>query len=167
MAALCLSFATNLYGWGANLDCALHKRKAYLLRNIKSLDDEADAVGLSKSEWGSCYFHEQEMEFILYCEEIYWQQRGRQQWIVEGGSNTTFFHATTNGRCRRCRILVLNDGQNMISDPSCIQEHIYSFYKDLLGSSGRGGTSMAHNIWSSVLVSHEDNLALTAPFLMS
>jgi mannosylglycoprotein endo-beta-mannosidase len=75
---------------------------------------------LSEPEWAFRYELEAELTFILRCEELYWQQRGRQQWILEGDANTAFFHAMANGRRRRCSILVMKDGNETLRDPVMI-----------------------------------------------
>jgi len=44
---------------------------------------------------------ELELEELLQEEELYWQQRGREKWILEWDNNTNFFHLSANGRRRR------------------------------------------------------------------
>jgi hypothetical protein len=93
-----------LRGWGKNVDCDLRHRNAALKAEISMLDHLADTVGISVTEWARRYDIERELTFIASCEEIYWQQRGNQKWIVEGDASTEFFHAVANGRKRRCTI---------------------------------------------------------------
>jgi hypothetical protein len=152
-----------LRGWGANLDCDLRAKKKELGELLKILDERVDLCGLSEPEWAFCYELEAELTFILRCEELYWQQRGRQQWILEGDANTAFFHAMANGRRRRCSILVMKDGNETLRDPVMIQRHIYDFYKRLMGTAHRGGASLGPLAWSSSQIDAASNNGLTAP----
>jgi hypothetical protein len=50
-------------------------------------------------------------------EELYWQRRGGEKWILEGDSNTSFFHKCANGRSRKMKISTLENGDQTIVDP--------------------------------------------------
>jgi hypothetical protein len=67
------------------------RRKERLLEEIKDLDVRADSIGLSNDEWARRYAIEDEMIFVLACEEMYWQQRGQQRWVMKGDASTEFF----------------------------------------------------------------------------
>ena len=72
-------------------------------------------------------------------EEEYWRQRSRVNWLLNGDANTAFFHAIANGRRRKCSITHLVSDQGIITEPLAIQEHVYGFYRDLLGDEGERG----------------------------
>lgn len=63
---------------------ALEARKQALLAKLANLDSRADAGGITHDEWAQRYTVDDEMIFILRCEEMYWQQWGQQKWVVEG-----------------------------------------------------------------------------------
>jgi hypothetical protein len=46
---------------------------------------------------------------------VYWQTRGVVRWILEGDSNTRYFHCVANGRRRKCRIEFLDTKEGRIS----------------------------------------------------
>ncbi|XP_072076492.1 uncharacterized protein [Arachis hypogaea] len=50
---------------------------------------------------------QEELNVILDQEKIFWLQKSRQQWIVEGDRNTKYYHTKTIIRRRRNRILKL------------------------------------------------------------
>jgi hypothetical protein len=108
--------------------------KANLLAKIQELDYAADGLGLDEDEWALRYHLEAQMMEMLSFEEEYWRQRGRQQWILQGDANTKFFHAFANGRKRKCAIHSLSSDQGVITEKGAIQEHIYSFYCNLMGA---------------------------------
>ena len=60
---------------------------------------------------------ELQLECIMEAEEIYWQQRGREKWILKGDANTGFFHLSVKGRRRKKKILSLEDERNVCTDP--------------------------------------------------
>lgn len=71
-----------------------------------------------------------------------------------------------NGRRRRCAILSLRVvGSDIIADEVTLSQHIYGFYRELLGSSEAGTTHIMTSAWESAgRVSEADNLALVLPF---
>jgi hypothetical protein len=70
-------------------------------------------------------------------EELYWQ------WILEGDSNTRYFHSVANGRTRKCMIEFLGTECGRITGHEEFVQHIEQFYKMLFGIEERG-TNMWH-----------------------
>ena len=98
-------------------------------------------------------------------EEEYRRQRGRVRWALQGDANTAYFHAVANGRRRRCLISSLQTEVGPISDPRLIQEHIYDFYRELLGSESPRQLGLSPQTWlASKRVSAADNEALALTF---
>lgn len=62
----------HLRGWGANVGSQMRARKEALMMEVKTLDAKADTVWLSHDEWARRYATEDEMIFILTCEDMYW-----------------------------------------------------------------------------------------------
>lgn len=115
--------------------------------------------------WARRYGAEDEMIFILTCEEMYWQQRGQQRWVLKGDGSTEFFHAIANGRRRRCFIHILSEGNNVFSEEEELRNHIYGFYRNLLGIESGGAAGISNHLWDAhERVSFADNEALTCPF---
>lgn len=152
-------------GWGANLGAELRARKGELLDQIKTLDVLADSAGLSADEWLQRYSLEASLMEIYKGEELFWQCRGGQKWLLEGDANTAYFQAIANGRRRKCSIPCLWDGETLLEHPEEISAHIYSFYKELFTASPRGGASLAANFWPpEARVTGDENGGLTLPF---
>ena len=85
-------------GWGANLGADLRGRKGALLDQIKVLDGLADGSGLSPDDWTRRYSLEASLMDIYKNEELFWQRRGGQNWLLKGDANTAYFQAIANGR---------------------------------------------------------------------
>jgi mannosylglycoprotein endo-beta-mannosidase len=60
-------------------------------------------------------------------EEVFWRQRSRQKWLLQGDANTAYFHAIANGRRQKCSIPCLWNGDLLLEEAREISGHIYSF----------------------------------------
>nr|XP_051221930.1 uncharacterized protein LOC127340196 [Lolium perenne] len=153
-------------GWGANLGADLRLRKSSLLEQIQALDRVADADGLDAEEWLQRYALEHSLMEIYKGEEVFWRQRSRQKWLLQGDANTAYFHAIANGRRRKCTIPCLWSGDLLLEEAREISAHIYSFYKELFEAGPRTGVALAEDLWPArAWVSEAENTELTLPFL--
>lgn len=101
---------------------------------------------------------------IYRAEELYWQQRCGEQCVLEGDTNTSFFHAITNGR-RKCRIEMLETGKGNTTDQTQLKDHIYGYYRSLFGFEARGSIRLKEDFWScEEQVNDAENELLTRPF---
>ena len=155
-----------LKGWGANIGREDRDHKADVLAQIQRLDARADAHGLDDEGWALRYHLEDHLTQLSKVEEEYWRQRSRVNWLLKGDANTAFFHAIANGRRRKCSISRLVAARGTISDPSEIRDHIYDFYRDLLGVGGEPGLfSLTDSLWDAQrCVSEEENQGLMLTF---
>src|SRR3954469_10187509 len=117
-------------GLGANLGAATRLQKASLLEEIRLLDLAEDSAGLSADEWSHRYSLETSLVEIYKGEELFWRQRSRQNWLLQGDANTAYFHAVANGRRRKCSIPCLWDNGLLIEEARALSSHVY-FYKEL------------------------------------
>jgi hypothetical protein len=59
----------------------------------------------------------------------------------------------------------LETGEGVITDQSCIKDHIVSFYKKLFGGRGAQGVHLSDEVWSlEEKIEAEDKVMLEAPF---
>jgi len=65
---------------------------------IQSLDSEADIRDLEDREWEQRYRLMEELIDIYNKQEVMWQIRGGERWLLEGDANTAYFHGVANGR---------------------------------------------------------------------
>lgn len=108
---------------------------------------------------------EVELEKLLEAEEIYWQRRGGERWILEGDANTSFFHLMANGRRRKKQITALEHEGDEITDQGGIQHLICSFYKQLFGKQPTRKVSLGPSAWQNRgRLLEEDNKELTKPY---
>jgi hypothetical protein len=156
-----------LKGWGANLGKEKRLFKENLLNQVEELDRQADGTGLDKEGWALRYHVEDQLVMIDPMEEEYWKQRSRVRWTLEGDSCTKYFHAIANSQRRKCSIPRLITPQGEVDDQRDLMEHVYDFYRGLMGASGEDRVfSLAPDLWErGKRISDGENLALELTFM--
>jgi hypothetical protein len=125
----------------------------------------ADGVGLNDDGWGLRYHLEENLMLIYQREEDYWHQRSRVQWTLQGDANTSYFHAIANGQRRKCAITALAAPSGPITDKLAIQEHIYTFYRELMGTEEPQLLTLVEGLWAeNQRVSNAENLEMAISF---
>jgi hypothetical protein len=69
------------------------------------------------------------------------------KWILEGGSNTGYFHSITNGRRRKCMIDFLDTEHGRIFEQKELMATIYEFYRKLFEKKDRGLDRLERGVW--------------------
>ena len=59
---------------------------------IEEWDKLAESRGLNSQEWLDRYEKENELVAIYEAEELMWQRTGGENWLLQGDSNTRYFH---------------------------------------------------------------------------
>jgi len=156
-----------LRGWNGNWGGDMKKRKQDLLLLIQDLDKEAERRSLEDREWEQRYSLEEELVDIYNKEEVMWQTRGGERWLLEGDANTSFFHGVANGRKRKCMIRSLEENGEVITETESLKTHITKYYKNLFGSEPQSKIRLDPNIWGEDnRVTVEENEELTKPFTL-
>jgi hypothetical protein len=155
-----------LKGWGANLGKEKRLFKENLLTQVEELDRQADGTGLDEEGWALRYHLEDQLVMIDRMEEEYWKQRSRVRWTSEGDSCTKYFHAIANGRRRKCSIPRLITPQGEVDDQRDLMEHVYDFYRGLMGAPGEDMVfSLAPGLWErDKRIANGENRALELTF---
>lgn len=152
-------------GWGKNHESDIKTRKESLKLKLKEIDEEAGRGPISTDLWEQRYKLEEELTQIYLEEEIYWQRRSGEKWMIQGDANTSFFQGVANGRKRKTTILSLEKDEQEISDPGELKAHIYEYYKNLFGSEQPPRVFLKEGIWGDRgRINEEENERLTAPF---
>jgi hypothetical protein len=110
----CLSLTRQrLRGWSANKLSKSKKTKNLISKELDTLGETREE---DTSLWAWRYQLEGKLEEIYNKEEIFWQQRGNEKWLLKGDANTGFFHKCANGRRRKTKICSLDTDQGVISE---------------------------------------------------
>lgn len=94
-------------GWGQNFDSQQSKTKQDILARIGVLDELSDSSNLSLDEWEERYNLDKQLQQILTDEEVQWQRRSGVKWILEGDSNSSYFHKCASGRKKKMQVSML------------------------------------------------------------
>lgn len=121
----------NCSKWGKEEFGSIKRRKNKLLARIEEIQrhmDHKPRGGLLRLERKL----REELEEVLHQEELKWFQKSKEEWILSGDRNTSFYHSATMVRRARGRINGLkNSNDQWIQDSEQIEEMIQGYYKGL------------------------------------
>jgi len=125
------SLQRTLQQWNREVFGDIQKKKGKLMGEIKRMQDLLDGHqtdDLLKREEELL----KEFDVVLEQEEIVWFQKSKEQWVVDGDRNTTFFHTSTIIRRRRNRIDMLqNDEGRWLSNAQELETLALEYYRRL------------------------------------
>jgi hypothetical protein len=107
----------HLSGWASLTAGILKKEKIRLSAIIDELEALAEVRLLSSDEIELKSQSNAQITALLREEELKWYQRSKAQFILEGDSNTRYFHGIANGRHKKKRI------QSLVQDEGRIEGH--------------------------------------------
>jgi mannosylglycoprotein endo-beta-mannosidase len=106
-----------------------------------------------------------ELHSIFADEELFWLQRSHERWLLQGDSNTSYFHRVANGRKRKSSVHSLKNGDVIIEGTKDLLEHATSYYKELFGPAPRNLVPIGDDLWTpDEKLNDEDNIDLSWPF---
>ncbi|CAN1805082.1 Transposon TX1 uncharacterized 149 kDa protein, partial [Linum perenne] len=120
-----------LLEWNADRVGNIFQRKRRLLKRLEGVTREL-ATHPSDELWRFQQRLSMDFNQLLMMEEIFWFQKSRIQWLIQGDRCTHFFHLSTKIRRKRNKIegLKLGDG-NWCFDPIALKEAATSHFKCL------------------------------------
>jgi hypothetical protein len=121
----------HLYGWASHTTGILKKEKLRLSAIIDELEALVEVRLLSSDEIELKSQSNTQITSLLREEELKWYQRSKAQFILEGDSNTRYFHGMANGRHRRKRIQSLVQDEGQIEGHEQLKSYITNYYKGL------------------------------------
>ncbi|KAF5456158.1 hypothetical protein F2P56_025667 [Juglans regia] len=114
--------------WNKEAFGNVERQKKVIWDELQSLEADGDSEGsLSRKNEVKI-----ELGRVLLREEISWRQKLRVLWLEEGDKCTSFFHKIANSHRRNNAIEILRTGNNLLSSPAEIQEHVVQFFSSLL-----------------------------------
>jgi hypothetical protein len=156
---------THLSGWARHVSGALKKEKLRLSSIIDDLEALAEVGPLSTHEIELKNQSNAKIASLLREEELKWYQRSKSRFILEGDSNTRYFHSVANGRHRKKRIHSLVQEEGTIEGSDNLKNYITSYYKNLFGAPEEGNFFMDETQTDDIpQVSVEENNFLTAEY---
>lgn len=141
--------------------------KLRLEEELELLNSRVMPVGMTNLEYVlEKRLKEQYLE-VLNKEELYWKDKFRELWIVEGHSNTNFFHASIKVKRSLNNISsIKNDGDRWCVSSEDIEQATVENFVGVLGKDASLDFVNFPLVEDSIanLVSMEDNNLLLAPY---
>jgi hypothetical protein len=125
----------------------IRKKLNKILNRINLLDDWSLSRPLAQIEWEERYNLEMNFQQILTDEEMKWQRRGGEKWILQGDSNSSYFHKCANGRRRKMLINMLEIDVVEVTDQKALSDHISDYYKQLFGKAEVANIHLDTDFW--------------------
>jgi hypothetical protein len=100
----------HLSGWASHTTGILKKEKLRLSTIIDELEALAEVRLLSSIKIDLKSQANAQIAVLLREEEMKWYQRSKDQFILEGDSNTRYFHGIANGRHKKKTYSIFSTG---------------------------------------------------------
>lgn len=71
------------------------------------------------------------LESALSRQEMFWKEKAHLNWYLDGDRNTKYFHKLAKIKTTSKLITTLHDGQNVLTEPQHISNHILDYYRNL------------------------------------
>jgi mannosylglycoprotein endo-beta-mannosidase len=123
----------HLSGWARHVTGILKKEKLRLSSIIDDLEALVEVRPLSVQEIELKSQSNAQIAGLLREEGLKWYQRSNAQFLMEGDSNTRYFHSVANGRHRKKRIHSLVQEEGVIEGHEQLKSYITNYYKSLFG----------------------------------
>ena len=132
----------KLKGWNRNMNAWYIELKKDILLKLDIIDKNCEINGLTAADRKEQIALRAQLDRLLKQEEAKWKQRAKINEILEGDSNTKFFHAKANGRLRRNKINRLEQAEGIIEGDKNLIDYITTFYKKLFGPPDNSSVSL-------------------------
>jgi hypothetical protein len=121
---------SHLSGWAHHVTGVLKNEKARLSSIIDGLEALAEVGPLFAQDIELKSHSNAKIASLLWEEELKWYQCSKSQFILEGDSNTRYFHSVANDRHRKKRIHTLVQGEGTIEGLDNLKNYITNYYKN-------------------------------------
>jgi hypothetical protein len=139
-----------LRGWAKNMNGLYKKEKNDILGKLEQLDKKAESTLVLPHEINIKQCLNVRLIQLLREEEIKWYQRSKSNKLLQGDSNTKYFHMVANGKHRKSQIFQLLDGDRTIRGNEPLKSYIMDHYKNLFGPLDGGHFSLEEDRRSEI-----------------
>ncbi|XP_058099900.1 uncharacterized protein LOC131244283 [Magnolia sinica] len=135
---------------------------------IQKVEEELDRLDCSKQsdpskDLSHRYIDAKQNLSHLHLMQVFWKQKSRNSWLLEGDRNTKFFHSLANERVRRASITsIKNAAGETVSSSQDIKAEVVRFFEDIFQAES---TSFNANFIQAIprVINHIDNASLLSP----
>ncbi|XP_070679393.1 uncharacterized protein [Malus domestica] len=126
---------TYLRQWNFSVFGDVHNRVANARHNLSMIQQRISTEGINNDLFEEEIVAKTTVMESLQMQEAFWKDRARVKWLTKGDRNSSFFHAYARIKSSSSHISCILDGNNLLTDPLAIENHIVNFYQTLFGSS--------------------------------
>ncbi|GAU35943.1 hypothetical protein TSUD_394910 [Trifolium subterraneum] len=103
-------------------------------QNLQHIQDQIQQNGHSDALLAEEKVASNAYEEALNRQEIFWQEKAKLNWHLEGDRNTKYFHRLAKIKTSTKTITSLQDGEHVLLDQNQISDHIVNYYKNMFCS---------------------------------
>ncbi|RYR45945.1 hypothetical protein Ahy_A07g031714 [Arachis hypogaea] len=155
--------ATKLKGWNSEIFGNIFKRKRKIMSRLNGIQR---APSYGRNPWLENLEKRlsEELNTILDQEELFWMQKFRQLWIVEGDRNTRFYHTKTAiRRCKNKIIKLRNNEGCWCKSQEELQDMAIGFFKKLYKEEVRYNQKLVTSLTYPTLPEQHKDLFINPP----
>jgi hypothetical protein len=142
-----------------------YKKEKEIMNKLEQLDKKAKGTMLSPQEVDAKHCLNARLMQLLREEEIKWNQRSKVNKLLQGDSNTRYFHLVANGKRRKSYIFQLEDEDGIIKGEEPLKSYITDYYKNLFDPSDSDMFSLDEDNRDDIFqIASEDNDKLVDVF---
>lgn len=106
------------------------------------------------------------LEDALNKHDLFWKEKARINWHLDGDRNTKFFHRVTKIKNETKLISSLRNGDEIMSDPQRISSHVINYYENLFSTNfGLQDPLLAKEVIPTIVDSSTNRLLTMIPSL--
>jgi hypothetical protein len=105
---------------------------------LEQLDKKGEMTMLSPQKLDVKHCLKIRLMQLLREEEIKWYQQSTANNLLQGDSNTKYFHLVANSKRRKSQKFQLEDGDRIIKGEEPLKSYIMDYYKDLFSPRDSG-----------------------------
>ncbi|XP_019435293.1 PREDICTED: uncharacterized protein LOC109341779 [Lupinus angustifolius] len=151
----------ELKHWNYNVFGNIHHMVKMATTNLNYIQKNINDMGVDEALLDHEAIAQSELLRALSVEEVFWKEKARINWHIDGDRNTSFFHKTTSIRQKTKTLSMLRVGDTTITEQQDIADHVLQYYTNLFDSPNLAFPNELFRKVIPVLVSKEDNNHLT------
>ncbi|XP_039690616.1 uncharacterized protein [Medicago truncatula] len=143
--------------WNRTIFCDVDRQVKLAMDEVNRIQHLIDSEGFTDNLYLQDLEAQLSLTKALNVQEELWKEKARHHQFLSGDHNTAYFHKVSKIRAATKSISLLQDGDNVITDPTAIELHILSYFQEIFSMDN----NCAHNTMVDEtipsLVSVEDN----------
>ena len=129
------SLKSKLKSWNKEVFGNVHGLVKDAETHLLNIQNQIDTSGHSDNLLEQQKLAQLNLDTALAKEECFWKEKANVKWHVEGDRNTRFFHRTAKLKAKTNKITCMKDGEQMLTEPEQIKNHITNHFMNIFCSS--------------------------------